>query len=64
MRGDHRRDRVGDRISRIYVENVVARYSITDRVLDAFDKMVVAGTASLLASIHKFHPEIFTRGHP
>jgi hypothetical protein len=24
--------------------------------------MVVAGTASLLASIHKFHPEIFTGG--
>lgn len=47
-----------------YVQQVIARYNVSERVLDAFDKMVVAGSAMLLASLHKFHPETRRGVHP
>lgn len=46
---------------RSYVEQVIGRYNVNDRILSAFDKMSVAGTASLLAAIKCFHPEIFAQ---
>lgn len=49
---------------RRYVQEVVGRYAISEHRRDAFDVMVAAGTASLLAALHVFHPETRRGVHP
>lgn len=43
--------------SRRYVESVTGRYSISDRSLNAYDRMVAHGTKALLEAIARHHPE-------
>lgn len=40
-----------------YVEEVIGRYNVSERILNSFDKMVAAGSSSLLAAIKCFHPD-------
>jgi hypothetical protein len=47
-----------------YVEQIVAPHFVPDRPLSEFEKMAAAGTASLLASLHVFHPETRRGVHP
>jgi hypothetical protein len=47
-----------------YVQEVVSRYNVTERVLNSFDKMTELGSAALLAAIHHFHPETRRGVHP
>lgn len=47
--------------ARSYVESVVGRFSISGTVLNSFDKMVIAGSAALLAAIKLHHPEMVRR---
>lgn len=50
--------------SRSYVDSIVGRYSLSERVLSSFDRMSAAGTASLLSAMHVFHPETRRGIHP
>lgn len=47
-----------------YVQEVVGRYVVFDLHRDPFSRMSSAGSASLLAALHKFHPETIHGVHP